>query len=349
MRFYKQPHAFYCGIDLHARTLYLCVLDANGKKMLHKEVPSEPAALLDALAPYRTNLVVAAECMFAWYWVADLCAREQIAFVLGHALYMKAIHGGKAKNDRIDSEKIANLLRGGNLPQAYVYPQGLRETRDLLRRRMFLVRKRAELITHLQTTNAQYNLPPFAQKLIYAKNRTALRVAERFTDASVKKSVEVDLALVDRYEELIAELELHLERTVKVDDANTYHRLRSIPGVGKILALVLLYEIHDIRRFPTVGDFLSYARLVRPEHESAGKKCGYGKKKIGNAHLRWAFGEAVTLFLRESDSAKSFVARLEKKRGKGKALGILAARLARAVYWMLRRQAAFDVKRFWNM
>ena len=187
------------------------------------------------------------------------------------------------------------------------------------------------------------------QKLIYAKNRQALRVAERFTDASVKKSVEVDLALVDRYEELIADLELHLERTVKVDDTNTYHRLRSIPGVGKILALVLLYEIHDIRRFPTVGDFLSYARLVRPEHESAGKKCGYGKKKIGNAHLRWAFGEAVTLHLRESASAKSFVARLEKKRGKGKALGILAARLARAVYWMLRRQAAFDVKRFWNV
>jgi transposase len=156
MRFYKPPadaHQFYCGIDLHARTLYLCVLDAAGRKVLHKEVPSEPAALLDALAPYRASpsaspggLVIACECMFAWYWIADLCAREQIAFVLGHALYMKAIHGAKAKNDRIDSEKIANLLRGGNLPQAYVYPHGLRATRDLLRRRMFLVHKRAEFI-----------------------------------------------------------------------------------------------------------------------------------------------------------------------------------------------------------
>jgi transposase len=352
MRFYQPArpdlHQFYCGVDLHARTLYLCVLDAAGKKVLHKEVPSEPAALLEALAPFRTGLVIAAECMFAWYWLADLCAREGIVFVLGHALYMKAIHGGKAKNDKIDAEKIANLLRGGNLPQAYVYPQGLRETRDLLRRRMFLVHKRAELITHIQTTNAQYNLPAFGQKLIYAKNRQALRVAERFDDASVRKSMEVNLALVDRYEELIADLELHLERTVKVDDANTYYRLKSIPGVGKILALILLYEIHDIRRFATVGDFVSYARLVRPSHESAGKKCGYGQKKIGNAHLRWALGEAVTLFLRESDQAKRFVARLEKKRGKGKALGILAAKLGRAVYWMLRRQQAFDVKRFWN-
>jgi transposase len=347
MRFYKQPHAFYCGVDLHARTMYLCILDHAGAKVLHKEVPSDPAALLEALAPFREGLVLAAECMFAWYWVADLCAKENIAFVLGHALYMKAIHGGKAKNDRIDAEKIANLLRGGNLPQAYVYPKGLRETRDLLRRRMFLVHKRAEIITHLQTTNAQYNLPVFTKKLIYAKNRKELKIAERFIDSSVRKSVEVNLALLDSYDELIGDLELHLERTVKVDDANTYHRLRSIPGVGKILALVLLYEIHDVKRFPSVGDFISYARLVRPSHESAGKKVGFGPKKIGNAHLRWALGEAVTLLLRESDQAKSWMTRKEKKHGKGKAMGILAAKLGRAVYWMLRRQEAFDVKRFW--
>jgi transposase len=348
MRFYNQAHAFYCGVDLHARTMYLCILDQAGKKVLHKEVPSEPAALLEALAPFRTGLVIAAECMFAWYWLADLCAKEQIAFVLGHALYMKAIHGGKAKNDRIDAEKIANLLRGGNLPQAYVYPQGLRETRDLLRRRMFLVHKRAELITHMQTTNAQYNLPPFGQKLIYAKNRQALKIAERFEDASVHKSIAVDLTLVDCYDELIADLELYLQRTVKIDDADTYYRLQSIPGVGKILALILLYEIHDIRRFATVGDFVSYARLVRPDHESAGKKCGFGQKKIGNAHLRWALGEAATLLVRESDQAKRFLARMQKKRDKGKALGILAAKLGRALYWMLRRQQAFDVKRFWR-
>jgi transposase len=348
MRFYKQQHAFYCGVDLHARTLYLCVFNQAGDKLLHKEVPSEPAALLEALAPFRADLVIAAECMFAWYWLADLCAREKIAFVLGHALYMKAIHGGKSKNDRIDAEKIATLLRGGALPQAYVYPKGWRETRDLLRRRMFLVHKRAELITHVQMTNSQYNLPPFGKKLIYAKNRQALRIAERFDDASVQKSVAVDLALVERYEELIAELELYLERTVKVDDANTFYRLRSIPGVGKILALTLLYEIHDVRRFPTVGDFVSYARLVRPDHESAGKKCGFGPKKIGNAHLRWALGEAVTLLLRNNDEAKRWLARRQKKHGKGKALGILAAKLGRAVYWMLRRQEAFNVQCFWN-
>ena len=348
MNFYTKQHAFYCGVDLHARTLYLCILNEQGDKVLHRDIVAEPAAFLKAIAPYRAGLVVAAECMFAWYWLADLCTQENIPFVLGHALYMKAIHGGKSKNDRIDSAKIAALLKGGNLPQAYVYPKGLRETRDLLRRRMHLVHRRAEAITHLVNTNSQYNLPPFGQKLIYAKNRQALKIPERITDPSVRKTVEADLAVIDRYDEVIAELELHLERTVKVDDGSTYLRLRSVPGVGKILGLVLLYEIHDIRRFSDAGKFLSYARLIRPDHESAGKKCGFGQKKIGNAHLRWALGEAVTLLLRESDQAKKWMMRRQKKSGKGKALGILAAKLGRAIYWMLRRQEAFNPKRFWQ-
>ena len=112
MRFYNpQPHRFYCGVDLHARTMYLCILDQAGAIVLHQEVPAEPGAFLEAIAPFRDGLVVACECLFCWYWLADLCAGEKIAFVLGHALYMKAIHGGKSADDRIDSQKIAQLLR----------------------------------------------------------------------------------------------------------------------------------------------------------------------------------------------------------------------------------------------
>src|SRR5262245_60072032 len=177
MRFYQQAHAFYCGVDLHARTMYLCILNQAGEKVLHHEVPAEPAALLQALAPFRSGLVVACECMFAWYWLADLCATEGIPFVLGHALSMKAIHGGKAKTDKIDAHKIAVLLRGGMLPQAYVYPPGMRETRDLLRRRTYLVRRRAECLTHLVNTNSQYNRPPLPKKLAYAANRAELDLA----------------------------------------------------------------------------------------------------------------------------------------------------------------------------
>ena len=136
MRFYTGQHKHCCGIDLHARTMYLCILDQAGKVLLHKDFRANPESFLKAVANYREDLVVAVECIFTWYWLADLCRREGIHFVLGHALYMKAIHGGKAKNDRIDAHKVAVILRGGMLPQAYVYPSEMRATRDLLRRRL---------------------------------------------------------------------------------------------------------------------------------------------------------------------------------------------------------------------
>src|SRR5437667_10964321 len=152
MRFYTKQHQFYCGIDLHARTMYLCILNQAGEILVHRNMPAGPEPFLKAVAPYRTALVVCVECIFTWNWLADLCAREGIPFVLGHALSMKAIHGGKTKTDKIDAAKIAGLLRGGLFPQAYVYPQALRETRDLLRRRTFLVRQRAQFLAHVQNT-----------------------------------------------------------------------------------------------------------------------------------------------------------------------------------------------------
>jgi Transposase len=205
MRFYTKQHQLYCGIDLHARSLYVCILDQAGEILLHQNMKASPEAFLRAITPYRADLVVAVECILTWYWLADLCAREGIPFVLGHALYMKAIHGGKAKNDKIDAHKIAVLLRGGMLPQAYVYPAEMRATRDLLRRRMYLTRKRAELLGHVQNTNSQYNLPEIGKKLAYKANRTG--VAERFPDPAVQKSMAVDLTLIGYYDPLLSDLE----------------------------------------------------------------------------------------------------------------------------------------------
>ena len=117
MRFYTKRHKHHCGIDLHARTMYVCVLDENGNVLLQRNIPTDPAVFRQLIAPFREDLVVSAECVFCWYWLADFCAAEGIAFVLGHALYMRAIHGAKAKNDRIDAFKIASLLRGGEAAQ----------------------------------------------------------------------------------------------------------------------------------------------------------------------------------------------------------------------------------------
>jgi transposase len=344
MRFYTKQHHAYCGIDLHARSMYVCILNQEGEIMLHRNMKASPEPFLKAIAPYREELVVAVECIFTWYWLADLCVQEGIPFVLGHALYMKAIHGGKAKNDKIDAHKIAVLLRGGMLPQAYVYPAAMRATRDLLRRRMYLTRKRAELLAHIQNTNSQYNLPEIGKKLAYKANRDG--VAERFPDPAVQKSMEVDLALLGSYEPLLRDLELHIVKAAKQHDPNTLYLLQTVAGIGKILSLVLLYEIHDIQRFPSVQDFVSYCRLVKCAKESAGKRYGTAGAKIGNAYLKWAFSEAAVLFLRANPAGQKYLTRLEKKHGQGKALTLLAQKLGRAVYYMLKRQKAFDMHKF---
>lgn len=344
MRFYTTQHPFYCGIDLHARSMYVCILNQESEIMLHRNMKASPETFLKAIAPYREEIVVAVECIFTWYWLADLCAQEGIPFVLGHALYMKAIHGGKAKNDKIDAHKIAVLLRGGMLPQAYVYPAAMRATRDLLRRRMYLTRKRAELLAHIQNTNSQYNLPEIGKKLAYKANRDG--VAERFPDPAVQKSMEVDLALLGYYDPLLSDLELHIVKAAKQHDPNTLYLLQTVPGIGKILSLVLLYEIHDIQRFPSVQDFVSYCRLVKCAKESAGKRYGTAGAKIGNAFLKWAFSEAAVLFLRDNPAGQKYLTRLEKKHGQGKALTLLAQKLGRAVYYMLKRQKAFDMHKF---
>ncbi|MFN7950610.1 MAG: IS110 family transposase [bacterium] len=295
MRFYTGQHDHYCGTDLHARSMYLCVLDRAGEVRLHRDFPASPESFLRAVAPFREGLVVGAECMFTWYWLADRCAAENIPFVLGHALYMKAIHGGKSKNDRIDSLETATLLRGGAIAHAYVYPPKMRATRALLRRRTRMVPRRAELIAHVQNTHHPYNLAAPGPRLAYTGNHEG--VPEHFRDPTVRRSVELDLELARILGERITDLELYLVRQAKEHDPNAFHLLRSIPGVGKILALTILYEVHTIERFPRVQDFASYCRLVKCSRESAGKIHGTGGAKIGNVHLKWAYSEAATLFL----------------------------------------------------
>ena len=194
MRFYTTQHPLYCGIDLHARTMSVCILSQSGEVLVHRHMKTDPDTCLHVVAPYRPGLVVAVACLFTWYGLADLCADAGIPFVLGHALSMKAIHGGKATNDQIDSPKIAALLRGGMLPQASVSPARRRATRDLRRRRMPLAHTRAELLAHVQHTNSQYTLPAMGTKSASKANREG--GAERCADPAVQKRIAVDLALM---------------------------------------------------------------------------------------------------------------------------------------------------------
>lgn len=344
MKFYTTEHQYYCGIDLHARRMYLCLINQAGEVLVHRNLRTDPEEFLRVVSPYKEDMVVGVECVFMWYWMADLCTDHSISFALGHALYLKAIHGGKAKNDRIDSQKLATLLRGGAFPLAYTYPGKMRATRDLLRRRNYLMRHRAELLAHVQNTNSQYNLPPLGKKIAYKANRDG--VSERFPLPCVRKSLQVDLALLDYYDRLLTDLELYITRTAKGHDPHSFYLLRSVPGIGKVLSLIILYEIHEIDRFPRVQNFASYCRLVKCQHKSAGKLQGTGGSKIGNVHLKWAFSEAAVLFLRQNPRGQQYHKKLERKFGKGKALSILAHRLGRAVYFMLKRREAFQMDKF---
>ena len=273
-----------------------------------------------------------------------MCRKEGIEFVLGHALYMKAIHGAKVKNDKVDSQKIAALLRGGTFPMAYVYPAEMRPTRDLLRRRTYLVRQRADLLAHIQNTNSQYNLPEFGKKIARKMHREGLAEALPAPrcpalDRSGHRTHRSPRPHPRRAAERIL-------RSAQYHDPQALNLLRTVPGIGKTLSLIILYEIHTIERFARVQEFCSYSRLVKCEHESAGKRSGKSWRKIGNVHLKWAFSEAAVLFLRANPEGLKYKRRLERKHGKAKALSILGHRLGRAVYFMLQRNQAFDMPRF---
>jgi transposase len=282
--------------------------------------------------------------MHCWYWVSDFCQDIGVEFILGHALYMKAIHGGKAKNDRIDSFKIANLIRGGNFPLAYVYPKEMRPTRDLLRRRIKLVRHGANLKAHVANTTSQYNLPPNKVNLKNIGARKQIR--STFPDPVVQRNVDLDMAVLDCYAKELSQIEWFLEQQAKQHNPVYFQLLRSISGIGRILALTIIYEIGCIERFESVQKFASYSRLVKCKAESAGKSYGTQGNKIGNAHLKWAFSEAAVLYLRGNEKAQKYLQKLQRRMSKAKALSVLAHKLGRCVYFMLKNEKVFDEKRF---
>jgi transposase len=222
----------------------------------------------------------------------------------------------------------------------------MRATRDLLRRRLHLTRKRAERLAHVQHTNRQYNLPEVRTPLAYQANRDG--VAERFLDPAVQKHVAVDLALIDGDDQLLNDGELTMVQTAKPHAAQTLYRRPSGPGIGKILRVVVRYEMHDLTRFPQVQDVVSSCRLVTWAKASAGTRDGTAGAKVGQAYRKWAFSEAAVLCLRNHPAGPQSRARVERTHGQGKALTVLAHQLARAVYDLRKRDPVFARHKFLN-
>ena len=347
MKYYISTTKFNCGIDLHARQMYVCVMDSTGKKLVHTNLRNNDFDyFLKLIAPYRQDLTVCCECMFGWYWLADACQAAGLKFVLAHALYLKAIHGGKNKNDRIDSEKLAHLLRSNLIPPSYVYPAAMRPLRALWRQRLCYVWRRAELLARIASHELAHNRCPIKQsrpnrdpweKQLLAGEQNPLR----------QLALQNDLAMIRCYDQQIGALEEKLHGLTQRHCAPEYALLLSVPGIGEHLGRTILYEIGDIARFATVKDFLSYCRLVKGTVASAGKIKGLRGAKLGNPYLRWAFGEAAVIAKRDHAVIGPLAARWAARMGgnKFKANTVLAIKLARAVYFMLKSKTVFDPQR----
>jgi transposase len=346
MRFFQPPAGarFYAGVDLHARSLYLAVLDRDGGERFSRNLAAAPGPFLQAVAPFRKGLVVGCECMHCWYWLADTCRDEGIAFALGHAWAMKAVHGSKTKCDRHDAEAIARLLRGGNFPLAYAYPKERRGLRDLLRARLRLVRRRAEMYGHVHTARRQANLPPVSNDVKYKSKRGG--ITADIADPFVRRRVETHLALLGPLDTTIRRLEAEIEGAAREHYPTELAVLQTTPGVGAVLSLTIRLEIDTVERFDSRQQFCSYARLCGAVQESAGKRAGEGNRRAGNAWLKWAFSEAAVLSAQKDERIGGLLQRLASKLGKPKALSALAHKLGRAFYHMLHTKQAFDVQRF---
>ncbi len=193
-------------------------------------------------------------------------------------------------------------------------------------------------------TTSQYNLPPIKVNL---KNKAAReQVRSAFPNPVVQKNMDLNMALLECYAKELSKVEWFIEQQAKQHNPVHLYLLKSISGVGRILSLTIIYEIGDINRFPSVQNFASYARLVKCKAESAGKTYGTSGNKIGNAHLKWAFSEAAVLYLRGNDKAQKYLLTLQKRMSKAKALSVLAHKLGRCVYFMMKNNTVFDESRF---
>ena len=343
--YYQTTTEYSCGVDLHSRQMYICVMDKTGEVLVHRNVRGNNFEyFLKLVEPYKHSLTVCCECTFNWYWFADACMDVGFEFILGHALYMRAIHSFKSKNDRQDCFQIAHLLRSNLIPPAYVYPREKRAVRALLRQRTTFVWKRSEILTQMSMSIMANGHKPLNSgsrpRETWIEELRAL-----YTDPIDLLAVEASVQMVKQFDKTIDKLDWALQKHTKEHFGVTYNTLKTIPGIGVTLGLIILYEIDDIARFKSVQDFLSYCRLAKGTVASAGKIKGTQGSKIGNGYLKYAFHEAAVLGKRRAPELKKYFQRLEAKKGKHLANGILATKLARAAYFMLRDQKVFDVNK----
>ncbi len=330
----------YGAFDLHSTNNYLAISDHEDKRLYKKKLPNYPDVILAELEPFRERLAgIVVESTFNWYWLVDLLMNEGYTVHLANPAGIQKYKGLKYSDDNHDAFWLAHLLRLGILPEGYIYPQEDRPIRDLLRKRGHLVRLRTSLINSLQDI-IQRNL---GQKLSTNKLKqlTEDHVSPLFvSQEDLALSGTVSKEIIDHLTCRINRIETAVREKIKI--RKPFDKLRTVPGIGIILALTIMLETGDIKRFSKVGNFTSYCRKVPTEWTSNGKKKGKGNRKNGNKYLAWAFSEAAEFARRFDEKARGYYNRKAARTQAIVARSALAHKLARAAYYIMRDEVEFD-------
>jgi transposase len=337
--------AAYAGIDLHSRDNLLGVIDDEDRRLYQKRLPNRLEPVLEALSPYREELVgVVVESTYNWYWLVDGLMEHGYEVHLANPSGNKQYEGLKYTDDRWDSFWMAHMLRLGILKEGYIYPKEERPLRDLLRRRGLLVSQRTSQIMSFQSAVSRHlgmQMPSDTIKKLKEGEGEDL-----FGQNYVGLSAETSLRVIRFLGEQILRLEKEAKPQVKLRDEFKY--LLTVPGIGDILGMTIMLELGDIHRFPTVGDYSSYCRCVKSERRSANKRKGENNKKNGNRYLAWAYVEAAHFARRACPKAKRFFQRKEAKKGSIVARKALGHKLARASYYIIRDQVPYDATKLFG-
>jgi hypothetical protein len=326
MRFSTTQHPFYCGSDLHARRMSVCILHQDGALLLHRHLQARPETFLQAIAPSREALVVAGDGLFTWYGLADRWAPAGLPLVLGHALSMPALQGGQATPDQLDAHQMAVGRRGGLRPQAAVEPAALRATRD--RRRRARTRQRAARRAPSPHTHRPSHRPELGTKRASHAHRDG--VAERFPAPAGPQSRAGDRA------RLGAAAPRRRARGASRQSGAAARRpplsrRQTGPGSGLMRRLVRREALPARPRCPRGPAGVASGRLGTGAKDAAGTRNGPAGTTRGQASRPWACAAAAGLVLRAHPAGHPSRTRWAKTPGQGHALPRLAPQRGRAV------------------
>ena len=297
------------------------------------------------LRPSRMRLeAIAVESTFNWYWLVDGLKEAGYPVHLANPAAMNEYKGLKHKDDKKSALWLANLLRLKILPEGYIYPKEERPVRDLLRKRLHLVRHRTSHI--LSIKNIVSRNMGITMKSDDIKTMTATEVERLFQEPHLRLSIMASLTTVWHLTSQVGQIEKTLLGQIRLRD--DFKGLLRIPGIGIILGLTIMLEVGDIRRFEGVGNYASYCRCVQSVRRSNDKKTGEGNRKNGNKYLSWAYVEAANMAKRHYPTIKRYYEKKAAKTNRIVAIKAIGHKLARASYYVLRDQAVFDERRLFG-